>query len=251
MRLTHFLLLLASPLLVAKPASAETTAPKNAVLVIGALHDLHDREPAFGYDGLRAAIIAFAPDILVLEVRPDELADRKPTPGRPEYPAVIWPLLAQAKIEAVAIEPGGETFKAVTGEAGAAFTALKQRNPEGAAALSRLGTDIDEILLIHWRSPAQVQDETTASMTASLQTAQFALAGPAFAAAQARWERHMSDQAVQAVRTNPSKRIMVIGSYKNRAMLERAIGEAAPRRAVVASHWFEQMGPAATADKPR
>jgi hypothetical protein len=61
----------------------------------------------------------------------------------------------------------------------------------------------------------------------------------------------MSDQAVQAVRANPGKRVMVIGSYKNRAMLEHVLHQAAPRRAISASKWFEQMSPASTADKSR
>lgn len=243
MRVKYFLIFLVLPLFFARPASAVASTPENAVLVIGALHGLHDREPAFDYDRLRAAIRAFAPDILVLEVRPDELAERKETPGRPEYPAVIWPLLAQTKVEAVAMEPGGDLFKAIAGDAGAAFDALKQRDPDGAKALSRLDTDVDEILLIHWRSAGQVHDDVTASMTAAVHAAQFALAGPVFAAAQARWERHMSDQMLHAVRAHPGKRVMVIGSYKNRAMLERVLGEAAPKRAIGASNWFARMDP--------
>jgi hypothetical protein len=249
MRLARFFSLLTVPLLAAGTSPADATAAENPVLVIGALHDLHNREPAFDYDRLRAAILAFAPDVLVLEVRPDELAERKPTPGRPEYPAVIWPLLAEMRVETVAMEPGGDIFKAIAGEAGAAFEALKQHNPEATAALSRLGTEVDNILLIHWQSAGQVQDETTASMTAGVQAAQFALVGPAFAEAQARWDGHMSEQALQAVRANPGKRVMVIASYKNRAMLERVIRDAAPQRAIAASAWFDKTNPQATSGK--
>ncbi|MGV3479621.1 MAG: hypothetical protein ACO1O3_06710, partial [Sphingobium sp.] len=86
--------------------------------------------------------------------------------------------------------------------------------------------------------PEQVQDETTASLAASVQTAQFALAGRAFAEAQSRWESHMTSQVLETVRANPGKRVMVIGSYRNRAMLERAVQDAAPLRAVGASNWF-------------
>lgn len=238
MCLSRFFILLTLPLMV---ATANAKTADEAVLVIGALHDLHDSEPAFGYNGLRAAILAFAPDILVLEVRPDELAERKPTPGRPEYPAVIWPLLAEMRFEAVAMEPGGETFKSITGEAGAAFDTLKKDNPEGAAALARLDNAAEEILVNYWKSAAQVQDETTASLATGLQAAQFALAGSGFAAAKSRWDSYMSDQALQAVRANPGKRVMVIGSYKNRAMLERAVREAAPQRVLNASDWFQSQ----------
>ncbi|MBL0915169.1 MAG: hypothetical protein IBJ13_06555 [Sphingopyxis sp.] len=243
MRTAPFLTLLISALVATAPLPAAAAPADDRVLVIGALHGLHEREPAFSYDRLRAAILAFAPDVLVLEVRPDELAERKPTPGRPEYPAVIWPLLGQMKIEAISMEPGGDTFKAITGEAGEAFGTLKQDNPEGAAALSRLDKEMDEWLLTYWQRPEQVQDETTASLTASLQAAQFALAGPRFAAAQARWEDFMSDRIVDAIKAHPGKRIMVIGSYKNRALLEQAARRAAPERAVSAMSWFQQPGP--------
>jgi hypothetical protein len=242
MRLKLFFFLLVMPLLAEAPGYADAKTADDSVLVVGALHDLHDREPAFGYDRLRAAILAFAPDILVLEVRPDELAERKPTPGRPEYPTVIWPLIVQMRVEAVAIEPGGETFKKITGQAGAAFDKLKKQNPEGAAALSRFDTATEEVLLNYWRNAAQVQDETTVSLASGLLAAQFALAGQDFVAAQSRWDGHMSDKVLQTVRANPGKRIMVIGSYKNREMLNRAVREVAPTRVIVASEWFEHLG---------
>lgn len=246
MRTTRFFCLFGLPLLAAGLIPAHAATPDHPVLIIGALHDLHEREPAFGYDQLRVAIRVFAPDILVLEVRPDELDERKPTPGRPEYPAVIWPLLAETGIEAVAMEPGGAVFQAITGEAGAAFDALKRDNPDGAAALSRLGAQVDDILLLHWQRAGQVQDDTTASLTTGVQAAQFALGGQAFAAAQARWDSHMSARMVEAVRANPGKRVMVIGSYKNRAMLQQAAQAAAPQRVINASQWFEKTNSSIT-----
>jgi hypothetical protein len=51
----------------------------------------------------------------------------------------------------------------------------------------------------------------------------------------------MSDKVLKTVRANPSKRIMVIGSYKNREMLNRAVREVAPTRIIVASEWFEHL----------
>ncbi len=245
MRIAPFLTLLAA-FASAQPLAARAAAPGDGILVIGALHDLHDREPSFGYEHLRAAITAFAPDILVLEVRPDELAERKPTPGRPEYPAIVWPLLAQMKVEAIAMEPGGAMFEAIAGEASAAFAALKKRDPEGAAALSRLDTEIEAILLRYWQDAGQVQDATTDAVAGSVHAAQFALAGPAFASAQSRWDGHMADMVRQAVRAHPGKRVLVIGSYRNRAMLEAAARDTAPRRVLDASDWIERLNPAKT-----
>ncbi|QNO29241.1 hypothetical protein EEB18_010075 [Sphingopyxis sp. OPL5] len=246
MRIASFHFLFAALLLAAATPRADAATADDGVLVIGALHDLHDSEPAFGYDQLRAAILAFAPDVLVIEVRPDELAERKATPGRPEYPAVVWPLLAHMEVESIAMEPGGEMFETIAGEAGAAFAALKQRDPDGAAALSRLDSDIEQILLRYWQNAGQVQDATTASLAGSVQAAQFVLVGPAFVAAQSRWDKHMADQTRQAVRNNPGKKMMVIGSYRNRAMLETAVREIAPRRVLDASDWIGRLNPAKT-----
>lgn len=219
-------------------SAAGSAAPPDQVIVIGALHALHEREPGFGYDRLGAAIQSFAPDILVLEVRPDELAERKETPGRPEYPAVVWPLLARSDVKAVAMEPGGATFDAISGAAGAAFTAFRSRDPDASAALSQFEAQMNQLLLAHWQTPAEVHDESTATIVAGLQAAQFALVGPAFVAAQREWDDFMAARAVDVVRSNPGKRIMIIGSYKNHRLLETAVGAAAPERIRPALAWF-------------
>lgn len=230
-------LLFALPILLLAFGSIKAFDANDRVVVVGALHGLHDREPAFDYERLRSAIVDFRPDVLVLEVRPDELAEKKPTPGRPEYPAVIWPLLAQMQVDTVAMEPGGDLFKEIAGQSGAAFAALKQRNPAGAAALIRLDEATDAALLAYWQQPGQVQDEKTAAMADGLRSAQLALVGPDFAAAQARWDGYMASQARKAVRDHPGKRVMVVGSYGNRAMLDRVVREEAPQRVVDAGAW--------------
>lgn len=236
------------PLMFAPPAWAEPKPAADSVLIIGALHELHVSEPAFDYDRLRAAIIAYAPDLQVLEVRPDELAEKKLTPGRPEYPAIIWPLLTEMRIEAVAMEPGGATFEEIAGQARAAFDALTKANPDGAATLSRFESLSEVILLKYWNTAARVQDATTASLATGVEAAQFAVTGPEFATAQERWNNFMADKMLQSIRTNPAKRIMVIGSYKNRALLEQAAREAAPLRIIVASDWLEAMEPSASSN---
>ncbi|MFC3711130.1 hypothetical protein ACFOMD_01015 [Sphingoaurantiacus capsulatus] len=220
---------------IATPAAA---AP-DSVTVIGALHGLHAKEPAFDYGALKAAILAFKPDLLVLEVRPDELAGRTATPGRPEYPAVIWPLLAETKVAAVAMEPGGETFKEMTGAAGLAFDAFGARDPEGVKALSAADDAIEAALLAHWRSPAQTQNEATAAVTSGFQQLQFALVGGGLDKVQARWDGFMAARVVEAVRAYSGKRVLVLGSYRNRAVLEAAVRQVAPGRVVSPAPWLE------------
>lgn len=216
--------------------------PRSApVLVVGALHELHELEPAFDYDRLRTAIADFKPDVLVLEVRPDELAIRKATPGRPEYPAVIWPMLASSRVRAVAMEPGGAAFDEITGRAGSAIDAFRTRDPHGTAAFVALESAAKTALIEYWKAPAMVQDDTTGTVIQGMREMHFALAGDALASAQSKWDNYMAEVAVQTVRANPNKRVLVLGSYKNRALLEDAIKRKAPRRIIDAEAWFSKL----------
>jgi hypothetical protein len=54
----------------------------------------------------------------------------------------------------------------------------------------------------------------------------------------------MAEQAVAAVRAHPGKRVMIVGSYKNHALLEKRVGEAAPQRLTPAAIWFGTARPA-------
>jgi hypothetical protein len=232
-------LALATALLPALPAQTETPAPPaDAVLVLGALYGLHVREESFGYDRLRDALEAFRPDVVIIEVRPDELAGRTGTPGRPEYPEVIWPWLRNAGAEPVAMEPGGLRFEALTGEASAAFAALARNDPKGATALASFDDAIEAALLEYWRHPAQTQDETTARMVDSHSALRAAIVGPAFAKVQAAWDDEMAQVVIRTVGTRPGKRVLVIGSYRNRVQLENAVRKAAPARMIPAAEWL-------------
>jgi hypothetical protein len=234
-------LALAAVLLSALPVHAQTAPRPDAVLVLGALHDLHAREESFGYDRLRQILETFRPDVVVLEVRPDELAGRTDTPGRPEYPKMVWPWLGASGAEAVAMEPGGKRFEALAGAAGAAFAALGRSDPQGAAALTAFDEALETALLAYWRRPSQTQDETTARMIDSHVALRTAIVGPAFATVQSAWDDDMAQVVTRTVRSRPGKRVLVIGSYRNRGELENAVRGIAAGRLVSSSAWLASI----------
>lgn len=199
------------------------TPPADAVTVIGALHGLHAKAPGFDYAALHKAIVDFRPDVVVLEVRPDELIDRAATPGRPEYPQVVWPLLKTLDVVAVPMEPGGEVFKAMVAEAGAAFDDFRRTDPVGAAAVNVLDDAIEAAMLIYWRTPARAHDAVTAAAADCLNAAQYGLAGDKAFAIQTRWDDYMVDRVVEAVAAHPGRRVLVLGSWRNRERLQQAV----------------------------
>ncbi|TGX53200.1 hypothetical protein E5A73_10050 [Sphingomonas gei] len=223
------------------PAHAQTTPRADDVLVLGALHDLHAREESFGYDRLHRLLEAFRPDVVVLEVRPDELAGRTDTPGRPEYPRMVWRWLDESRVEAVAMEPGGARFAELAGAAAAAFAALGRNDPQGAAALTAFDEALETALLAYWRHPSQTQDATTARMVDSHVALRAAIVGPAFAKVQSAWDDGMAEVATRTVQSRPGKRVLVIGSYRNRGQLEDAVRKVAAARIVPSSAWVTRV----------
>jgi hypothetical protein len=240
----------AAALASALPVHAETTPPGDAVLVLGALHDLHAREESFAYDQLRRILDTFRPDVVVLEVRRDELIARAKTPGRPEYPEVIWRWLDSTGVEAVAMEPGGRRFEELAGAAGAAFATLSRSDPQGAAALAAYDDALEAALLAYWRRPTQTQDETTARMVDSHVALRAAIVGPAFTKVQAAWDDEMAQVVTRTIRSRPGKRVLVIGSYRNRTQLEAAVRSVAAARILPSSAWLASIEtPRSPADK--
>lgn len=191
------------------------TAPPDGVYVVGAIQRLHATEPDFTFDDLRRIIEAVRPDVMVLEVRPDELGARKETQGRPEYPAVVWPYLAARPTTALPMEPGGEAFAAMTGEAGRLFGSFAQQKPDADAYMTRLGRALSTVLQDHWRHPADAHDAVTIDLVRAQGLAQAQLGGAAFETSQAEWDGYMVARTREAIATHPSKRILVLASYRN------------------------------------
>jgi hypothetical protein len=185
---------------------------------------------------------AARPDIIVIEVRPDELADRKSTPGRPEYPAVIWPLLTETGIEAVAMEPGGALFTAITTPVGQAFEALRRNDPATADYVESLRRSLETALQAHWRHPADSQDRVTADLVRAYDITQSELVGGGYDDLQRRWDDHMVTQAREVVLANPDRRILVVGSFRNRHVLEEGLRAAAGHRLVDMEAWLRAIG---------
>lgn len=232
------------PFLAAAFLAATTLCPPadadDKIFILGALHGLHEREDSFSYTDLQTIIQRIAPDVMVLEVRPDELLERKDTPGRPEYPAVIWPMLEASGAAMVAMEPGGEDFKRMTGKASAAFDKLGAENPEGATFLRNYRTSFEAALVAYWQSPAMSQDTVTADMATGYARVQLSYLGAGYESIQKDWNGYMADVALETVKANPDKRILVLASFRNRQVLTDAIQAALPGRVANMAEWLRQ-----------
>ena len=199
--------------ILATPASAKDAE----IYVLGALHALHEQEESFGYAELERVIEAIKPEVLMLEVTPEELAGKLETKGRPEYPKVIWPLLGRSNVMAYAMEVGQPLYGKLTGDAGGRWGEFKKNFPAEDSALSAHSTATSNVLLAHWKSVADTQDEATDA----LGRARVHLSGAMAAGTdpvQVQWDAAMVEAVKSAISENAGKRILVLGSYRNRYM---------------------------------
>lgn len=196
-------------------ATGAHAEPADGVFVVGAIQRLHATECAYGYADLRRILDAVKPDLVVLEVRPDEAAERKDTPGRPEYPNVVWPWLADHPLPVISMEPGGKAFAEMAGAAGAMFETFDRDKPQAAAYMASLRKSLSTALLDHWRHPADAHDRVTADLVRAEALAQAELGGPQFETSQAAWDAFMVARAREAIAANPGKRVLVLASYRN------------------------------------
>jgi hypothetical protein len=218
-----------------------STPKDDAVFVLGALHALHEKEADFGYNRLKHLILAADPDVILLEVTPEELASRLDTKGRPEYPRAVWPMLAQSPaIKAVAMEPAGAQYQQMVGAASAEMAAIKSRDPATAAAWSRFNASLGTALQAHWTSPATTHDAVTDGLARAWYAVARESLGPRMAAGQVEWDGFMIDRARESIAAHPGKRVLILSSYRNRHLFEDALRRQAPERVVDMEEWLSK-----------
>jgi len=232
---------------------ALTTAPAAArdseVFILGALHGLHEKEDSFSYEALGQVIRAIKPDVILLEVTPEELAGKIETKGRPEYPKVIWPMLASGGPTAIAMEAAQPLYGELTGDAGKRWGAFAKQHPAESAALTRYGESTTDVLLVRWKSVADTQDEATDALGRARNRLNAALVAGSDAG-QMRWDAVMVDAAKTAIAANPGKRVLVLGSYRNRYMFVDELSRLRGVTLVDMRNWLEANGFGSRSLKP-
>lgn len=235
MRLTA--LIAVTAILCATPAAAKDAE----VFVLGALHGLHEKEESFGYAELERVIDKIGPDIIMLEVTPEELAGKLETKGRPEYPKVIWPLLGRRPIKAYAMEAGQPLYGELTGDAGKRWGDFKANAPAEEAALSAHSTATANVLLAHWKSVADTQDKATDALGRAREQLNGTMVTGSDAS-QKRWDGAMVEAVKKAIADHPGKRVLVLGSYRNRYMFVEQLGGVKGARLIDMKGWLEANG---------
>jgi hypothetical protein len=219
-----------------------TATQQTDVFVLGSIGSLHDKVEGFGFGMLDRVIRGIRPDVMVLEVTPDELANRRDTKGRPEYPNVVWPMLRQPGApRAYAMEAGQPLYRELIGEGDRIWREFARRRPDVNSALTAYTAAVTDVLLQHWKTAADTQDELT-DLHARARYRLVASLFPAGQAFQARWDRVMVEAVRQAIAENPGKRVVVLGTHRNRFMFVDALRNVSRTTVVDTNRWMLANG---------
>lgn len=193
----------------ALPAVLKAQTAPATVVVLATLHRMHADVPAYDNRTLGRAIEHLRPDVLCVELQPDDLATRPPETTKQEYPAVIYALIARHHYRVYAMEPAEPLYSAILDPYRRNTQAFHAGQPTQAQALGTYAESLYATLKAHWHSPARVNDATTDTALRAKHMLQEALMGPGEHAGWEAWNGYFLQVIERAARENPGGRIVV------------------------------------------
>jgi hypothetical protein len=222
-------------------ASAPAWAASD-VFLLGTLYKRHDQVPAYSVDALVHIVEKVAPDILVLDVTPEELRKRTVHPSKIEYTTGVFPLMDKRQFISYPAEPAEPMFSEIVEGLKGRLQQFEQEQPALSATFKRTEKNMYAVLGKHWTSAAKVQDEVTSEMIDSAARLQAEIVGPVMKDADERWDRHTADTVSRAVREHPGKRVLVLTGIRNRPLVQRHLQADASIKLVDMPAWLAQAG---------
>ena len=188
---------------------AATARTQTTVIVLDTLHQMHAVVAAYDNAALKHAIEELKPDVLCVELQPDDLITRPAEKTKQEYPAIIYPLIDHHHYRVYAMEPAEPLYSAILAPYRGNTEAFDTHEPARAEAFDKYSESLYAVLQAHWTSPAAANDEATDTAFRAKHVLQEALMGPAERAGWEAWNEHFLEVVQHAARENRGRRILV------------------------------------------
>jgi hypothetical protein len=224
-------------LCIASPALAATE-----VYLMGTLYKRHEQVPAYSVDTLVRIVEKMSPDVLVLDVTPEELRKRSVFPGKVEYINGIFPLMDKRSFVSYPAEPAEPMFSEIVEAVKSRLQQFDKEQPTLSASFKRTEKNMYNILGKHWTTAAHVQDDVTSEMIEAASKLQGEIVGPVMQDAGERWDRHTADVVKRAVKEHPGKRVLVLTGIRNRPLVQRHLQADPAIKLVDMPAWLAQAG---------
>ncbi len=216
--------------------------PPTDVYLIGTLYKRHEQVPAFDVAVLRRIIADVRPDVMVLDVSPEELKKNSVHASKVEYTQTVVPMIATGIYAVYPAEPAEPMFSEIVQGLSAHLREYAKQQPVLAAAFNKNEQALYAVLKPYWTSASRVQDEVTAGAIGASAGLQGELVGPVLKSADARWDRHTADAVIKAVNEHPGKRVLVLTGIRNRPTVKLHLAAEPTIRLVDMPTWLAKAG---------
>ena len=206
--------------------------------MLGTLYKRHDTVAVYDLATLRRIILAIKPDVVVLDVNPDELKENKVHPSKIEYPQVIFPLVKSENYIAYAAEPPEPMFSEIVQAGTKAFQQFEKETPDKASALKQYTASLYETLKLSWRTPADVNSSLTDKVLSGKQALQGNFVA-VFEENERRWNQHTTDIVLRAVKENPKRRVLVLIGIENCYWVRNALRNNSKTNLIDMERWLQ------------
>lgn len=207
----------------AAAAIVDALAPQARVFVVGTLYRRHETVPAYDLATVRRIVLAVDPQVLVVDCTPKEVRDRTVHASKIEYARVVFPLMQERTYKVYPAEPDEPAFTEITTAVSAAHQTFQKTRPDESAALQAYVKSTYDLLALHWRSPANVNDELTGEVLRAKSALDDNLVYRDQAAIGDRWNQHWTDTILKAAAENPGARVLALTGIENRAAIVDAL----------------------------
>lgn len=212
------------------------------ILVLSTLHQLHGQLDYYTYDHLSHIITSFAPEVLAVELTPDDLHARKPQRVKQEYQQSVYPLLDALGCETIPLEPAEPLYSELVGLGKKAMEDLQKRNP---AAVEQFGLYVNalyDVLFNWWRSPLDVNSSETDRHFEIKHRYQNEVFGEDEEKGWELWNQHFLEQILAAAAKYPEGRILVLVGAEHSYWLRKHLREQPAVRLLAAEEALSSIG---------
>jgi hypothetical protein len=186
------------------------TPPVSEVVVLCALHQMHEKADFYSYADLSAAIERLQPDILAVELTEGDLKGKVEQKTKREYQSSVYPLLQRHAWISVPLEPSEPRRSELISLLRQAEESLRQSAPQRDEAFDAYTDALFKYLFSEWHSAADVNASWADRLFAVKHQFQSAIYGPKEEEGWEGWNQHFLQQILGAAKQNPGKRIVVI-----------------------------------------
>ncbi|HUF05607.1 MAG TPA: hypothetical protein VMM38_15715 [Aridibacter sp.] len=190
-------------------SAAAASQPGTEVLVLSTLHQFHSKDNDYTFEKLSEIVESYRPDIIAVELTPEDLRTRREQKTKVDYHKSIFPTADRIDAKMVPLEPAEPKFLELVGLIRASDAALREAKPDAAAGFSTYVESLYEYLFKYWQSASEVNSPQTDALFEVKHACQNRLYGEKQENGWEGWNGHFLKKILKAARANKGSRILV------------------------------------------